>query len=73
MVLIIVSQLTEQGKEHDRSSAGEEGHIAICARCEGGERDRTRPLRPSKLMKVFSGGSAVWREGRITSLLRVSM
>ena len=26
--------------------AGEEGHDAICAGCEGGERDGMRPLRP---------------------------
>ena len=35
-----------RGKEHDRTSDGEEGHVVICAGCEGGERDRMRPLRP---------------------------
>ena len=33
-------------KEYDRSSAGEEGYAAICAGCEGGERDGMRPFRP---------------------------
>ena len=33
-------------KEHDKSSAGEEGYAAICAGCEGGEKDGRRPLRP---------------------------
>ena len=32
------------GKEHNRSSAGEEGYAAICAGCEGGERNGMRPL-----------------------------
>ena len=36
-----------EGKEHDRSCAGVEGYTVICAGCEGGERDGTRPLRPS--------------------------
>ena len=27
-------------------SVGEVGYAAICARCEGDERDGTRPLRP---------------------------
>ena len=34
------------GKEHYRSSTGEEGYAAICAGGEGGERDGMRPLRP---------------------------
>ena len=33
------------GKEHDRSSASEEGYAAICAGCLGGERNGRRPLR----------------------------
>ena len=32
--------------KHDRSCAGEEGYATICANCEGGERDGSRPLRP---------------------------
>ena len=35
-----------KGKEHGRSSADGEGFAAICAGCEGGEKDGTRPLRP---------------------------
>ena len=33
-----------EGKEHDRSGAGEEGYTAGC---EGSERNGTRPLRSS--------------------------
>ena len=32
-------------KEHDRSGPGENGYAVICAGCEGGDRDGTRPLR----------------------------
>ena len=32
-------------EEHDRSSAGEEGYPAICAGCEGGERNGMISLR----------------------------
>ena len=34
------------GKEHDRSSAGEEEYDAICAGCEGVETNLMRTLRP---------------------------
>ena len=37
---------SQEGVDHDRSSASEEGHPAICAGCESGERDGTRPLKP---------------------------
>ena len=33
------------GKEHDRSGAREEGYAAVCAGCEGGERNGMWPLR----------------------------
>ena len=33
------------GKGYDRSGAGEEGYAALCARCEGSERNDTRSLR----------------------------
>ena len=33
-------------QEHDRSDAGLEGYVAICAGCKGGERDETCYLRP---------------------------
>ena len=33
------------GKEHDKSDAGKEGYAALCARCEGGGINGTRPLR----------------------------
>ena len=33
-------------KEHDRSSDGEEGYAAMCAGCDGSERDGMRHLRP---------------------------
>ena len=39
-------QYGEGGKEHDKSGAGEEGFPALCAGCEGSERDGTRPLIP---------------------------
>ena len=35
-----------RGREHDRSSAGEEGYAAICAECEHSKKNLTRPLRP---------------------------
>ena len=34
-----------RGQEHDRSGAGEEGYAALCARCEGRERNQIWPLR----------------------------
>ena len=34
-----------EGKEHDRSVAGEEGYAVLCAGCKGGERNGMRPLR----------------------------
>ena len=33
------------GKEHNRSNANEEVYAALCAECEGNERNGTRPLR----------------------------
>ena len=32
--------------EFNRSSAGEAEYVTMCALCESGERDGTRPLRP---------------------------
>ena len=34
------------GKEHDRSGAGEEVYVALCAGCKGSERNEIKSLRP---------------------------
>ena len=34
-----------EDKEHDRSGAGEEEYAVLCARCEGSERNGSRPHR----------------------------
>ena len=34
-----------EGKEHDRSGAGEEGYAALCAGCEGSERNGMKSIR----------------------------
>ena len=33
------------GKEHNKSGASEHGYAALCAGCEGSERNGMRPLR----------------------------
>ena len=34
-----------EGREHDRSVVGEEEYAALCAECEGSERNGARPLK----------------------------
>ena len=42
-------------KEHNRSSAGEEGYATMCAGCEGDERNSMRPLSTTMLYCIKSG------------------
>ena len=58
-------------KEHDRSSAGEEGYAVLCAGCEGIKRNGTRPLRSlcgtCKVRVWIKGREVLVRARRIRS------